>query len=64
MSKILFIKTFDWTPELSSWGALDKPSPYEDEEREGWFLPDGWQEHLTKRGIEFEEIEINGTEQP
>lgn len=56
MSKILFIQDFDWIPEQSSWGSYDIPSPYFDETRNGWMLPDGWQEHLTDRGIEFEEV--------
>lgn len=58
MSKILFISTFDYEPQRSAWGAWDIPSPYADETRTGWMLPDGWQEHLTARGIDFEEIEM------
>ncbi len=59
MYKILFFETFDWTPEQASWGAWDKPSPYEDETRKGWMLPDGWQKHMEERGINFLELEIN-----
>jgi hypothetical protein len=59
MSKILFIQNFDWQPQRSSWGAWDIPSPYADDTRNGWMLPDGWQGHLTERGIEFEVVEID-----
>lgn len=58
MYKILFFETFDWEEQESIWGAIDRPSPYEDETHKGWMLPDGWQEHMEKRGIAFEEIEV------
>jgi len=57
MYKILFISDFDWQPIQSSWGAWDIPSPYADETHNGWMLPDGWQEHLTERGIDYVELE-------
>lgn len=62
MYKILFFEQFDWTPEQASWGAWDIPSPYADETRTGWMLPDGWREHLSQRGIEFEEVEVEDSE--
>jgi hypothetical protein len=58
MYKILFIQEFDWQPMQSSWGSWDIPSPYFDDTHNGWMLPDGWQEHLTERGIAFEEINL------
>ncbi len=58
MYKVLFIESFDWQPMQSSWGSWDIPSPYFDDERTGWMLPDGWQEHLTERGIDYIELEL------
>jgi len=42
----------------SEWGAWDIASPYADETHNGWMLPDGWQEHLTERGIDYIELEL------
>ena len=58
MYKVLFIESFDWQPTQSEWGAWDIPSPYFDDEQTGWMLPDGWQEHLTERGIDYIELEL------
>ena len=63
MYKILFIESFDYEPQLSTWGAWDIPSPYGDETHDGWMLPDGWQEHLTERVIEFTELELETKEE-
>ena len=54
ISKILKVEPFE--PFIVD-GSRCVPVAYED----GYFVPDGWQEHLTERGIEFIELE-NGTE--
>jgi len=51
--KMLFI-TVNPKPWLSAWGVWFACQPYED----GFIIPLGWEEELTKRGIEFTEIEI------
>lgn len=63
MYSILFFEQFNWTPEQASWGAWDIPSPYEDETHNGWMLPDGWQEHMTERGISYIVLDVPETEE-
>ena len=57
MCKMLFIKT---NPEswLSNWGVWFSCQPHED----GFICPLGWEEELAERGIDFEVIEINGSD--
>jgi len=53
MSKMLFISE-KFEPFLAHWGSWAIPQLHD----EGWILPLGWEDELTKRGIDFEEIEI------
>ena len=55
MYKIL--RTSDFEPFQVD-GVWCRPIAREDY----FFVPDGWQEHLTDRGIEFTELETDGTE--
>jgi len=55
MYKILKV---DWFEPFMVDGTRCVPIAYED----AYFVPDGWQEHLTDRGIEFTELETDGTE--
>jgi hypothetical protein len=53
MYKMLFI-TVNPEPWISAWGVWFSCQPHKD----GFICPLGWEEELTKRGIEFTEIEI------
>jgi hypothetical protein len=51
MSKILKVEPFE--PFMVN-GTRCVPVAYED----GFFVPDGWQEELTERGIDYIELEL------
>ena len=50
--KMLFIEN-DFELFTAEWGSVVSKIPYEN----GFICPLGWEEELTKRGIEFTEIE-------
>lgn len=52
MTKLLLL-TKPFEPFISYWGVQCNVSPC----NEGYFTPDGWQEELTNRGIEFTEVD-------
>jgi hypothetical protein len=54
MNKLLLIAQ-PFTPFTSSWGVQCEAMPC----NEGYFVPDGWQEELTARNIEFTEVSEN-----
>ena len=49
---MLFIQS-DFETFTASWGSIVSKIPYDN----GFICPLGWEEELTKRGIEFVEIE-------
>jgi hypothetical protein len=57
MRKELFVTDY-FEPFFSAWGSKCVPTPYND----GFIVPIGWEGELTKRGIEFTEIEIKEDE--
>jgi hypothetical protein len=52
MNKMLYIEQ-DFEPFTAEWGAVVSKIPYND----GFICPLGWEEELSKRGIEFTEID-------
>lgn len=53
MYKMLFISE-SFEAFKAPWGAWCRPQPYND----GFIMPIGWEDELTKRGIAFEVIDM------
>lgn len=51
--RVLIVKKFK--PFTANWGAICVPQICKD----GFFVPDGWQSELTKKGIKYTEKEID-----